>query len=323
MTKRRQRLMAFGLELKASARRQGAGLAAMQGVASRFAALGRFDGPEAFHLLVEWTRARFAFAGVKNAVLGVSGGVDSSLVACILSEALPRTTRAYVLPCGSNPRDEADARALCDCLGLPVTRIDLAPAFTALKAVTSSGARGPATADGNLKTRLRTATLFHEAAVHRALLVGTGDMDEGFIGYYTKGSASDVSIIGGLHKGEVRRMLKGALGRFDARLARRLAARPADAGLSSRTAEEDLGVTYDEIGRALEVVSATCNVVETGLYPREVEHFAEALEASGVSEASFRRIAAHVAANRHKALGLSAPFRRPPPPVPGEVFEGW
>jgi len=301
--------LALALELKAQARRRSKGLAEIRALASEFAALPRYDTPEAYALMVRWTRARVKASGMKRALVGVSGGVDSTLTACVLKDALPKGVTAYVLPCNSDPADEKDARALCRALKLPVKRLDLAPAFDALEALLTP-ARGVPTANGNVKTRLRTLALFHEAAATGALYVGTGDLDEGFVGYYTKGSGSDLSPLGGLHKDEVRALGRHALGKRDPKLAKRLAAKPADAGLiPGRLAEEDLGVTYSDIARALEVIFETCPVYEGGLVPREVDEFARALDASKVPLKTFRRVAQLIAGARHKASGAPVLWR--------------
>lgn len=301
--------LSLGLELKARARRRSRALADIRALAAQFAALRRYDTPEAYQLVVRWTRARVKATGLRRAVLGVSGGVDSSLTACVLKDALGRGVLAYVLPCGSDPADEADARALCRALGLPVKRLDLGPALDGLLGLLSSAPKAP-TARGNLKTRLRTLALFHEAAAQDALHVGTGDLDEGFVGYYTKDSGSDLAPLGGLHKDEVRALLRHALGRYDAKLARRLAAKPADAGLEpGRLAEEDLGVSYTDVARALEIVFETCAVYEGGLVPREVDEFARALDASGLSHQVFLRVAELIATARHKAHGAPVLWR--------------
>lgn len=313
--------LALALELKARARQRSKGLDAVRAAAADFAALPRYDTPRAFDALVRWTQARLAHAGKRRVVFGVSGGVDSSLTACVLKAAAPRGVTAYVLPCGSQPEDEADARALCRALGVPVKRIDLGPAFEALAALLSP-LPGHATAEGNLKTRLRTAALFHEAAARDALFVGTGDLDEGFVGYYTKGSGSDLAPLGSLHKREVRALLKHALGRVDAALATRLSKKPADAGLvPGRLAEDDLGVSYDAIEQALEVIFETCAVYEGGLVPREVDEFARALEASGVRLGDFRRVADLIYFARHKSSGAPTLWRADTTRLSGADFE--
>lgn len=313
--------LALALELKALAKSRSEGLPQIRELAQRFAALPRYDTPEAFELIVAWTKARFRFAKVTRAVFGVSGGVDSSLTACVLAAALgPRNVTAYVLPCESQPKDERDARLLCGALKIPVQRIELAPALVALRGLLTPAKA--ATADGNLKTRLRTMTLFHEAAAKGALYVGTGDLDEGFVGYYTKGSGADLSPLGSLHKSEVRRLVDYALGRKDRKLAKRLAMKPADAGLvKGRTAEADLGVTYDELEGALEVIFETCALYDGGVVPREVDEFARVLKRSGVSERVFRRVIELIHGARHKATGAPVLWRADTTRLSAQEFE--
>lgn len=275
----------------------------MRGLASAFRELRRYDCPEALELLVEWTKERVRFAGVKRVVFGASGGVDSSLTACVLARAVPGGVTGYLLPCQSNARDEADARALLSVLGIKTVRIDLEPALAAMTPLLSKAPAG-STALGNLKTRLRTMTLFHEAAAQRALFVGTGDLDEGFVGYYTKGSSSDLAPLASLHKSEVRRLLELALRPVDEKLGRRLAKKPADAGLlPGRTAEVELGVTYEDIERSLEVVLEACALFEGGVVPREIDQFAAALRRANVPQRAFLRVVDLIYAARHKAMG--------------------
>ncbi len=300
-------------KLTALAEQRSRGLAAVRDAAREFRALARYDGPEALELIVRWTRARLAFSGARGFVFGASGGVDSSLVACVLARAAPRRVTAFVLPCDSRPQDERDARALCRALKIPVERIDLKPVFEAARA-----AFGPAEAValGNLKTRLRTMALFHEAQRRDALHVGTGDLDEGWVGYYTKGSSSDLAPIGSLHKREVRALLRLAL---KGPLGLRLSKKPADAGLGGGTAEQELGVSYDEIADALGVVFSGCGVYEGGLVPRE--GFDAAFERSRLSERAFLRIADRIYRARHKAFGAPVLWRDDSMPDRLERFE--
>lgn len=303
-----KRGLRLGQQLKALAAKRSRGLEAVRAAAREFRALARYDGPEALELIIEWTRARLAYSGARGVVFGASGGVDSTLVACVLAKAAPRRVTAFVLPCGSKASDERDARALCEALKIPVERIDLQPAFEAARASFARSPKG-SNAEGNLKTRLRTMALFHEAQVRGALHIGTGDLDEGWVGYYTKGSSTDLAPIGSLHKREVRSLVRLALGPIDQRLATRLAKKPADAGLSGRTAEEDLGVSYDAIEKALEVVFATCQVFEGGVVPRDAELFAAALQRSTLSEQTFLKVAERIYGARHKAFGAPVLWR--------------
>jgi NAD+ synthase len=306
--------------LKKRALERSRGLEAVRDHARRFRSLGRYDTAEALDEIVAWTRSRLAYAKAKGAVFGVSGGVDSTLTACVLARACPGKVTAFVLPCGSKAEDERDARALCKALSIPVEKIDLQPAFEAVRALFSKAPKG-SNAEGNLKTRLRTMALFHEAGVRGALFVGTGDLDEGYVGYYTKGSGSDLAPIASLHKDEVRALVRVALGKKAPALARRLSKKPADAGLSGRLAEDELGVTYTEIARSLEVVFDACSVFEGGLVPRDPDLFARAFERSGVSEGAFLQVAERVYQARHKAFGAPVLWRDDWAPNPFEELE--
>lgn len=297
-----------GLELKRRAKARSRNLSRVRELARQWSSLDSYDGPAAFALLVEWVKARFGFAGARKAIIGVSGGVDSSLVACVLAKAMPgRKTLGYLLPFGPSGRDEQDAAQLLKILGVATKRIDLSPVLAAFRPLVSE-----AELDGNLKTRLRTATLFHEAAVHRGLFVGTGDLDEGFVGYYTKGSGSDLSPIGSLHKSEVRALLRRALSEYDKRFAKKMSEKPADAGLiPGRLAEDELGVRYSEIAASIDVVLETCDLFEGGAAPRELDVFAERFTRSGVDRTTFLKVMDLIARARHKA-GTPTLWRREP-----------
>ena len=300
----------LGLKLKALARKRSKNLGRIRELAAAWRDLARYDGPEALQLLVEWTRERLRFAGVDGAVFGCSGGVDSSLTACVLARAAPGRVTGYLLPCESSAKDEVDARALLAALQIECRRIDVGPALRAIEPLLS-GTSKASNARGNLKTRLRTMFLFHEAAARKALFVGTGDLDEGFVGYYTKGSGADLAPIASLHKSEVRTLLELALAPIDRKLARRLSRKPADAGLvPGMLAEKELGVSYSEIERSLDVILETCALFEGGVVPREIDLFGEALARSKVSSKAFSRVVELIYRARHKASGPPILWRR-------------
>ena len=300
----------LGLKLKALARKRSKNLDRIRALAWAWRDLPRYDGADALEILVDWTRERLAFAGVERAVFGCSGGVDSSLTACVLARAAPGKVTGYLLPCESAAKDEVDARLLLKALKIEARRIDVGPALEAIEPLLSATSKA-SNARGNLKTRLRTMFLFHEAATRKALFVGTGDLDEGFVGYYTKGSGTDLAPIASLHKSEVRALLELALRPIDKKLARRLSRKPADAGLvPGMLAEDELGVSYSEIERSLDVILETCALFEGGVVPREIDVFAEALARSKVSDKAFARVVELIYRARHKASGPPILWRR-------------
>lgn len=100
--------------------------------------------------IAEWLRGRVSAAGAQGLVVGLSGGIDSAVVLGLCRQAMPERTIGMILPCGSDPRDEEDARLTANHFQVPVLRIDLAPVYvrltTDLKGALSQQAARAATA---------------------------------------------------------------------------------------------------------------------------------------------------------------------------------
>jgi len=180
--------------------------------------------------IVEWLRHRLNHAGARGFVVGLSGGVDSAVVARLCQAAAPAHVVAVVMPCHSDPQDEADALLTAGHFQIPVIRVDLTPAYDplsaalrqALAAVPPEQVLDPAHAVddvkaarpfANLKPRLRMTTLYAVANALDYLVAGTGNRSELAIGYFTKHGDGGVDLlpIGDLLKSEVRAAAK-ALG---------------------------------------------------------------------------------------------------------------
>jgi len=212
-----------------------------------------------------WMRRQAQAAGARGFVVGLSGGVDSAVVARLCQLALPGHAVGVIMPCHSEPRDELDAARLAERFSLPAVRLDLGPSYDTLVAQLTSAASAlpgaqpePEPPDdsrnrlalANVKPRLRMATLFFVANSLNHLVAGTGNRSEIAIGYYTKYGDGGVDLlpIGGLLKSQVRA------------LARELDV-PADvvekapsAGLwLGQTDEGEMGFTYDDLERYLTV----------------------------------------------------------------------
>src|SRR5687767_9605666 len=82
--------------------------------------------------LAGWMRQRLQAAGGAGFVVGLSGGVDSAVVARLSQLAAPGKVVAALLPCHGDPQDEDDAAMVARQFGLTTVRIDLAPAYDAL-----------------------------------------------------------------------------------------------------------------------------------------------------------------------------------------------
>ena len=206
-----------------------------------------------------WLRERTAAAGARGFVFGLSGGIDSAVVARLCQLALPHRVLGVILPCYSHPQDEADARLVASAFGFPVTRVDLAPAFDSLREAVHGAVRGlphqveavdikQQMPEANIKPRLRMAALYFIANSLNYLVAGTGNRSEITLGYFTKygDGGVDVLPIGGLLKSEVRALAK------DLDVPEPIIAKPATAGLwLGQTDEAEMGFSYDQLEQYL------------------------------------------------------------------------
>jgi len=147
---------------------------------------------------------------LKGYVLGLSGGIDSALVAALCSKAVPGKLLTLIMPCDSHEDDLHDATAVANHFGLPYQVIDLTPSYRVLlkdleATSEASGAPLDDLARHNLKVRLRMVTLYAFAQARKAMVLGTDNWDESYTGYFTKygDGAVDLLPIVELTKGEV------------------------------------------------------------------------------------------------------------------------
>jgi NAD+ synthase len=216
------------------------------------------DGTDA---IVEWLRQRLARSAARGFVFGLSGGIDSALVARLCQLASPGNVVGVLMPCHSDPRDEADARLLADHFQIPAVRVDLAPTFDdftatllqTVKALPKELFPDPAHQSedlkaklplANVKPRLRMTTLYFVANTLNYMVAGTGNRSELSIGYFTKYGDGGVDLlpIGNLLKSEVRAAAR-ALGVPDP-----IIEKAPSAGLwLGQTDEAEMGFTYAEL----------------------------------------------------------------------------
>jgi NAD+ synthase len=209
--------------------------------------------------IVEWLRRRLGHSGARGFVFGLSGGIDSALVARLCQLAAPDNCVGVLMPCHSDPQDETDAKLVADHFKLPTLRIDLAPTFDQFTATLQQTlkslppaqlAAGP-TDDikarvpmANVKPRLRMTTLYFVANTLNYMVAGTGNRSELSIGYFTKYGDGGVDLlpIGQLLKSEVREAAR-ALGVPDP-----VIEKAPSAGLwLGQTDESEMGFTYAEL----------------------------------------------------------------------------
>ena len=179
-------------------------------------------------------------------VLGVSGGVDSSLVAALCKEAVGKEhLHCLIIPIESSEEDIKDALTLVKDLDLRYDIIDATETFyNYAKEFKKNGYEMDKSTLGNLKARIRMSILYAFAQEEKGLVVGTDNADERYVGYYTKygDGACDLLPIAHLVKGEVVEAAK-ILG-----VRTSLAERVPTAGLyEGQTDEKEMGVLYKDL----------------------------------------------------------------------------
>jgi NAD+ synthetase len=184
-------------------------------------------------------RRRRGFDGV---VLGLSGGVDSAVVAYLAVEALGKEhVTAIRMPYRtSSPDSMAHAQLVIDALGVPNRVVDISAGVDGIAAALG-GTPSPA-ALGNIMSRMRMITLFDLSARLRALPIGTGNKTERLFGYFTwhADDSPPVNPIGDLFKTQIWALARH-LG-----VPSVIVDKPASADLiQGQTDEADLGITYE------------------------------------------------------------------------------
>ena len=180
----------------------------------------------------------------KAYVLGLSGGVDSTLVAAIARKAVGKDKLfCYALDIESNPADVEDAKKVAKELDINLEVINLTKTYQSYLE-DLNGKEFIRLTKSNLKVRMRMVALFAFAQEHSGLVLGTDNMDERYVGYFTKygDGAADVLPIVYLTKKEVREAAE--LYGVSSLLANRV---PSAGLFEGQTDETEMGIKYEDL----------------------------------------------------------------------------
>lgn len=205
------------------------------------------DAGLARRIIVQFLSSSLLRHGFSRAVLGLSGGLDSSLTAYLAAEAVgPENVVGVALPyTESSPESEESAAEVAKATGIRLETVPITPMAEPYLARIPSGMR---VRRGNLLTRLRMVVLYDTSARERALVIGTSNKTELLLGYSTQfgDSACAVMPLGDLYKTQVLQLARH-VGVPEAILSR-----PPSADLwIGQTDEQELGFTYDAVDRLL------------------------------------------------------------------------
>jgi NAD+ synthase len=221
--------------------------------------------------LVGFIRDTAEEAGTDRAVLGLSGGIDSTLTAYLAVEALgEENLHGLVMPGEvSDEENMSDAEWVAQELGITYDVFEINPIVDEFLD-TYSEVEGDQLAVGNARARTRAVLNYLVANHENALVLGTGNRSEAMVGYFTKygDGAVDCHPIGNLYKQQVRQ-LASYLG-----VPEELVEKPPTAGLwADQTDEEELGIDYDSLDAILALhIDGPLSVTATA---REVEELTE------------------------------------------------
>ena len=208
--------------------------------------------------IVEWMRKAVEEAGAKGVLFGLSGGIDSAVVAGLAKKAFPENSLGLILPCESHLEDEEHARIVAEHFNLDTKKIDLTDTYRTLVEAIAIDFKSDL-AMTNIKPRLRMTSLYALGQELNYLVLGPTNKSEFVLGYFTKHADSGVDLlpIVDFVKRDVYKMAEI----FE--IPSIIIQKKPSAGLAkNQTDEEDLGISYDEIDDYIEKDIASKEIKE-------------------------------------------------------------
>ncbi|WHX27626.1 NAD(+) synthase [Virgibacillus halodenitrificans] len=202
--------------------------------------------------IVQWLRDQVNKAGVNGLVVGVSGGLDSAVVAHLIKRAFPDDSLGVLMPIHTKETDLNHAKKVVEGCDISSLTIDLSNTHQTMYDQIKNQLMKNDTfieqndqlADANLRARLRMSTLYALATNYNYLVVGTDNAAEWYTGYFTKygDGGADILPLVDFTKQEVRDMA-AYLG-VPVEVAQK---KPSADLWEGQTDESEMGTTYDKI----------------------------------------------------------------------------
>lgn len=215
--------------------------------------------------IVRWLQEKVQEAKAEGLVFGLSGGIDSAVMAGLAKKAFPNNSLGVIMPCHSDPIDEEHGILVAEKLNLHTEKVDLSNSFDVLMNSIKVPNKNKM-AISNLKPRLRMTTLYYFAQNNNYLVIGSSNKSEYTVGYFTKHGDSGVDLLplASFVKSEIRELAR-SLDIPDI-----IIEKPPTAGLwEDQTDEKEMGFSYDVLD----------NYIKTGEGPKEIVEKIERMNA--------------------------------------------
>ncbi len=197
---------------------------------------------------VNWLKNKVAEANCNGLVVGLSGGIDSSVCAALMAKAVGVNALGVILPIKSNAADRRDAIELAEAIGINYVTFDWSDIhqemFQQIIDNVEFNDKNKRLSDANLRARLRMSSIYTIANLKNYLVVGTDNAAELYTGYFTKygDGGADILPLARLSKAEVYQWGECL------NVPERILKREPSAGLwQGQTDEGEMGTTYDYI----------------------------------------------------------------------------
>ena len=256
-------------------------------------------------MIVDFIRREITRAGFLRGIVGLSGGIDSSLAAFLATEALGAdNVLGMIMPYRtSNPASRADAESVAKRLGIASRVVEITPMVEPYLAQFSDN---DARRRGNVMARARMIVLYDQSEEFHALVIGTSNKTEALLGYTTQfgDNAAAIQPIADLYKAQVRQLAR-VVGVPD-----KIIDKTPSADLwEGQTDEDELGFTYDQadaiLYRVVDERRGVDDVIAEGFDARVVRRIVELMARN-----QFKRFPPPVAKVSTRTIGIDFLYNR-------------